>query len=152
MGFGIWILQEDCMKFLLEIITPERKAFSEEVDMITAPTLSGVIGVLARHVPLFTSIVEGELKIISDNREYYLAIGGGFMQVTREKVTVLVTRAVHADELNESEIRKAEEAAKQIIANAQKDSERTNAQSILRRSILELKVLRKRANRNSSIH
>lgn len=140
------------MKFLLEIITPERKAFSEEVDMVSAPTLSGTIGVLARHVPLFTSIVEGEIKIVSDNSEYYLAVGGGFMQVTKQKVTILVTRAVYANELNEAEIRKAEEAARRIIENAQKESERVNAQSLLRRSILELKVLRKRTNRNTSIN
>lgn len=140
------------MKFLLEIITPERKAFSEEVDMVSAPTLSGTIGVLARHVPLFTSIVEGEIKILSDNSEYYLAVGGGFMQVTKQKVTILVTRAVHANELNEAEIRKAEEAALRIIENAQKESERVNAQSLLRRSMLELKVLRKRTNRNTSIN
>lgn len=140
------------MKFLLEIITPERKAFSEEVDMVTAPTLSGTIGVLARHVPLFTSIVEGEIKIVSDNSEYYLAVGGGFMQVTKQKVTILVTRAVYANELNEAEIRKAEEAAKQILKNAQIESERSSAQSILRRSMLELKVLRKRSNRNPVIN
>lgn len=140
------------MKFLLEIITPERKAFSEEVDMVSAPTLSGTIGVLARHVPLFTSIVEGEIKIVSDNSEYYLAVGGGFMQVTKQKVTILVTRAVYANELNEAEIRKAEEAARRIIENAQKESERVNAQSLLRRSILELKVLRRRTNRNTTIN
>lgn len=140
------------MKFLLEIITPERKAFSEEVDMVSAPTLSGTIGVLARHVPLFTSIVEGEIKIVSDNSEYYLAVGGGFMQVTKQKVTILVTRAVYANELNEAEIRKAEEAARHILENAQKENERVNAQSLLRRSILELKVLRRRTNRNTTIN
>jgi F-type H+-transporting ATPase subunit epsilon len=132
------------MKFLLEIITPERKAFTEEVDMVTAPTLTGTIGVLARHVPLFTSIVEGEVKIVKDNREYYLAIGGGFMQVTKEKVTILVSRALHADELNEAEIAKAEAAAKEILAKAEKGSERSAAQALLRRSVLELKVLRHR--------
>lgn len=140
------------MKFLLEIITPERKAFSEEVDMVTAPTLNGTIGVLARHVSLFTSIIEGEIKIVTDNKEYYLAVGGGFMQVTKQKVTILVTRAVYANELNEAEIRKAEEAAKQILKNAQIETERSSAQAILRRSVLELKVLRKRTNRNPAIN
>lgn len=132
------------MKFLLEIITPERKAFTEEVDMVTAPTLTGTIGILARHVPLFTSIVEGEVKIVKDNHEYYLAIGGGFMQVTKQKVTILVSRALHADELNEAEIAKAEAAAKEILAKAEKGSERSSAQALLRRSVLELKVLRHR--------
>lgn len=140
------------MKFLLEIITPERKAFSEEVDMVTAPTLTGTIGVLARHVPLFTSIVEGEVKITQNNREYYLAIGGGFMQVTKEKVTILVTRALHADELNEEEIEKAEKQASEMLARAEKGAERAAAQTILRRSILEMKVLRHRNAKNTRIN
>jgi hypothetical protein len=50
------------MKFLLEIITPERKAFSQEVDFVSVPTPQGTAGVLARHMPLFTSITEGEVK------------------------------------------------------------------------------------------
>jgi F-type H+-transporting ATPase subunit epsilon len=140
------------MKFLLEIITPERKAFSEEVDMVTAPTLTGTIGVLARHVPLFTSIIEGEVKITQNNREYYLAIGGGFMQVTKEKVTILVTRALHADELNEEEIEKAEKEASEMLARAEKGAERAAAQTILRRSILEMKVLRHRNAKNTRIN
>lgn len=130
------------MKFLLEIITPERKAFSEEVSMVTVPALDGQLGVLARHIPLFTSLVEGEVKITSDNHEYFLAIGGGFMQISKEKVIILVSRAVHADELNESEIRKAEESAKEVIARAEKDEERADAQAVLRRTLLEMKVLR----------
>lgn len=140
------------MKFLLEIITPERKAFSEEVDMISAPTLNGQIGVLARHVPLFTSIVEGEVRIIQDNREYYLAIGGGFMQVSNEKVTLLVSRAYRADELNEAEIQKAEQAAKDMLARAAKGAERAAAQALLRRSVLDMKVLRHRNSRNTRIN
>lgn len=140
------------MKFLLEIITPERKAFTEEVDRVMAPTPNGTIGVLARHVPLFTSLVEGEVKIVNGENEYYLAIGGGFMQVTKQKVIILVSRAVHADELNEEEIKKAEIAAKEILKNAAKSDERAGAQSLLRRSLLEMKVLRHRRNRPSSIH
>lgn len=139
------------MKFLLEIITPERKAFSEEVTMVTVPALTGQLGILARHIPIFTSLVEGEVKITSDNHEYFLAIGGGFMQVSQEKVTILVTRAVHADELNESEIQKAEESAKHVLANAQKNEERSGAQAVLRRTVLEMKVLRHK-NRSPRIN
>jgi F-type H+-transporting ATPase subunit epsilon len=139
------------MKFLLEIITPERKAFSEEVSMVTVPALDGQLGVLARHVPLFTSLVEGEVKITSDNHEYFLAIGGGFMQISKDKVTILVSRAVHADELNESEIQKAEESAKEVIARAEKNEERAGAQAVLRRTVLEMKVLRHK-NRSRQIN
>ncbi|MCL4360054.1 ATP synthase F1 subunit epsilon [Patescibacteria group bacterium] len=134
--------------FLLEIITPERRAFSAEVSAVTVPASDGVIGVLPRHERLFTVLVEGEVKIIQNQEEIFLAIGGGFMEVTEARVSILVTRAVHADELNEEEIKKARAEAQAILART-KDRTSTAeeleaAQSTLRRSILELGVIRKR--------
>lgn len=135
------------MQFLLEIITPERQAFHEQVDEVRVPTSSGAIGVLAHHVPLFTTLTEGEVKIIVGNKELFLAIGGGFMQVLKDKVAVLVSRAVHADEINEEEIKKAHTAARDAIARRVRGVELHQAQAILRRSIMELKVLRRRRPR-----
>lgn len=137
------------MQFRLEIVTPERKAYTEMVDYVSVPTSNGVLGILARHVPLFTSITEGEVKIVTGGEEYYLAVGGGFIQVRKDKVLILVSRAVNADELNEEEIRKAEAEARDILAKAEKAQERENAQSILKRSLLEMKVLRRRSGRTS---
>ncbi len=132
------------MKYLLEIITPERQAFSRDVDSVVVPTSNGSIGVLAHHVPLFSALTEGEVKISADNKEYFLAIGGGFMQVTPTQVSILVSRAFHADELNEAEIKRAQEAAKTIVERRAHGAELALAQSMLRRSLLELKVLRRR--------
>lgn len=129
-------------KFLLEIITPESEAFSEEVDFVSAPTDMGVVGILAKHEPLFASLAEGEVKIQSGTNEYYLAIGGGFMQVTKEKVSILVSRAVHADQINEDEIKKAQDQAKDALRRKVSGQEFEAAQAILRRSLIEFKVLR----------
>lgn len=132
------------MKFPVEIITPERQAFSQEVDSVVVPTSNGFVGVLAHHVPLFSALTEGEVKITEGNKEFFLAIGGGFMQVTPSKVSILVSRAFHADELNEAEIKRAQEDAKTIVARRVKGAELAQAQGMLRRSLLELKVLRHR--------
>ncbi len=137
------------MKFPLEIITPERQAFAKEVENLTVPTSNGMIGVLFHHVPLFSALTEGEVKITADNKEYFLAIGGGFMEVTPSRVTILVSRAVHAEELNEAEIKRAQEAAKTIVERRVKGAELANAQAILRRSTLELQVIRRRAAHTS---
>ncbi len=139
------------VKFLLEIITPQRQAFSEQVDMVVAPTKSGMIGVLAHHEPLFSSLAEGEIKISTGAKEYFLAIGGGFMEVGRDKVTILVSRAVHAHELNEAEIKKAQNAAREAITNKAKGAELMQAQAMLRRSFIELKVSRRHRNLRTSI-
>lgn len=137
--------------FKLEIITPDRLAYSDEVDMVTAPSALGVVGILAHHVPLFSRLVEGEVKVTKDNHEYFLAIGGGFMEVTRGRVAILVSRAVHAEELNEAEIKKAESSAQQTLAKGIKGDELREAQSLLRRSLLEMKVLRRRRPGVSSV-
>lgn len=128
-------------QFLLDVITPQRKAFSEQVDSVSVPTTDGTIEVLAKHQPLFTQLADGEVKIISKGKEYYLAIGGGFMEVRPNKeVTILVSRAVHADEINETEIKKAMESAKDLIARKAKGEELAAAVAVLHRTMLELKV------------
>ena len=77
-------------------------------------------------------------------KEYYLAIGEGFMEVTKTGVSILVTRAFHAHELNEAEIKKAQTAAREMLTKTIPALDRAAAQAILRRSMLELKVLHRR--------
>jgi F-type H+-transporting ATPase subunit epsilon len=136
-------------KFRLEIIAPQRKAFDDTVDAVYVPTENGEIGVLAHHIPLFTTLTEGEIKIVSDRKEFFLAIGGGFMQVTPDGASILVSRAVHAEEINETEIKKALEAAKEAIKRKSEGAEMEEAQAILRRSMVEFKVLRHKQRRQS---
>jgi F-type H+-transporting ATPase subunit epsilon len=132
-------------RFKLEIITPQRKAFDEEVDAVHVPTPDGTIEVLAHHVPLFTSLKEGELKVTTGTKEYFLAIGGGFMEVQPNGiVTILVSRAVHANEINEAELKKALDNAKSLIARKVKGEELTQALMAMHRSMLELKVVRRK--------
>lgn len=135
------------MTLHLEIITPERIAFSEDVDMVVAPGKMGVLGVLPRHEPLFAQLVEGELKIKKKGEDLYLAIGGGFMEITREKVTVLVTRAVHAKELNEAEIARAKKEAEEALKNKPTGRELVQAQALLRQSLVDMQLLRRRKHR-----
>lgn len=136
------------MGFLLEIITPERKAYEETVDDVNVPTLEGHIGVLDHHIPLFTILSEGEIKIREGNKEFFMAIGGGFMEVIANRVSILVSRAVHAHELNVDEIKKAEQSARELIAKQARGVELAGAQAILRRSLLEMKVLRRHRQRH----
>lgn len=134
--------------FLLEIITPQRQAFSEAVERVTVPTPSGIVGILAHHEPIFTALSEGEIKITSSEKEYFLSIGGGFMEVMKDKVSILVSRAVHAEELNEAEIKKAQTAAQDVISRKATAEEMASAQAMLRRSILDMRVLGKRKHRS----
>ena len=136
-------------QMVLEIITPQRKAFSESVNAVFVPTIQGRVGVLPKHIGLFTALTEGEVKIEYGGKEWFLAIGGGFMEVTKEKISILVSRAVHADEINEAELKQAQLEAKEQIAQKGKTQERAQALASLRRSFLELKVLRHHKHRST---
>lgn len=130
--------------FFLEIITPERAAFSEAVAAVSVSGGMGQITVLPKHIPLFTTLTEGEVMIRQKDKVSYLAIGGGFMEVGRGKVSILVSRAAHAHELNEAEITKAQLAAREILTKVKEGGERQIAMASVRRSFLELKVVRRR--------
>lgn len=132
------------MQILLEIVTPDRIVFSEAVDMVTCPSALGTIGILSRHIPLFAKLVEGELKIKKGSDEFFLSIGGGFIEVTKEKVMVLVTRAVKAQELNEQEILKARKQAEEALKAKPTIDEYKVAQQTLRQSLIDMQILRRR--------
>lgn len=132
----------------LSIVTPQKEALRADVTAVYVSTPTGEIGILPHHIPLVTALVEGEIKVEANGKVSYFAIGGGFMQVTKKNVIILVSRAVHADELNEAEIKKAEEAARGVVKQKGVGTERAEAQAILRRSFLEMKVLRHRKQKS----
>lgn len=137
----------------VDIITPARRVYSEEVDAVFVPTDSGQIGVLPKHIALFTTLTEGEIKLVKGQKEWFIAIAGGFMEVVKNNVSVLVARAAHADELNEAEIKKAQALAKETLKHKGEAKDLADAQAILRRSILEMKVLtHERKRRSLTIH
>ena len=134
--------------FLLEIVTPERIAFSEKVEMLTVPAAEGEVGILPHHEAYFTLLKEGELKILKSNEEIFLSIGGGFLEVTPLKTTVLVSKAVDAEEINEEEVKKAKEAAERAIKEGVKGEDLLAAQRLLRSSLIDFKVLQRRRARS----
>jgi F-type H+-transporting ATPase subunit epsilon len=87
--------------FPLELVTPERLLFSEEVQAVRAPGIEGSFGVLAGHAPLLTQLTVGLIKItLAGGGEEYIATSGGFMQVSREKVIILADSAQLSSEIN----------------------------------------------------
>lgn len=129
----------------LELITPERIAFEDsEVLSVTVPSEDGQMGILPYHTPLLAKLTDGEMKITKKGEEFFIAIGGGFVEVRNNKVTILVTRAVHADELNEKEILDAQKRAQEVLKAKPTDDSFVEAQNLYRRSLIDLKVLRRR--------
>jgi F-type H+-transporting ATPase subunit epsilon len=80
----------------LEILTPERKIFSDEVYGVQMPGITGSFEVLEKHAPLISALKAGRLKILKDNKSHFVHfdIKSGFVEVLNNKVTVLVEGAV----------------------------------------------------------
>src|SRR4029078_2050973 len=97
----------------LEIVTPDAKTYSEEVDMVTLPGLEGEMGIFPMHVPLMTQVVPGEVAVRKDGRDYFLAIGEGFVEITADRVAILTDMAIRAESIDEA---KAEEARRRAEA------------------------------------
>ena len=95
------------MPLLLEIVTPERLAYSDEVDAVFCPGVEGELGVLPHHAPLLSMLGVGELRIRKGGDEDFFAIAGGFVQVRPDKVVVM---AELADLSSEIDLEAAEEA------------------------------------------
>jgi F-type H+-transporting ATPase subunit epsilon len=132
-------------KLLLEIVTPEAKSFSGEVDMVVLPGVEGELGILPMHVPLMTRLLPGEVRILQDGKQSELVVGTGFVEVSQTHVSILTDMAMADTEIDEAA---AEEAVKRAEARArEKDlnaEEVAEIQSSIARSLAQLKFKRRR--------
>jgi F-type H+-transporting ATPase subunit epsilon len=128
----------------LEIVTAEGPVFSQDVEMVTLPAIDGQIGILPDHVPLMTQLVPGEIIVRSGNQESFLASGGGLIEVTADRVSILTDMAIAVDKIDET---KAEEARQRALArlNEKLSSEEVaSVNAALARSLAQLNVKRRR--------
>ena len=104
------------MPLHLEVITPEGKAYEDDVDMVVAPATDGYVGILPNHVPLFTTLGPGVFKVKRGGVEEILAVFGGFMDVRPDRVIVLTDAAEHPEDIDANRAQEARERAQQILA------------------------------------
>ncbi len=100
--------------FELTVVSAERKIFEGQVTSVRVSGVDGELGVYAGHTPLLTAIKPGMVKFtLEDNKEEYIYVSGGFLEVQPTVVTVLADVAIRGEELDEQRIlaakRKAEE-------------------------------------------
>jgi len=128
----------------LRIITPRKVVLEEEVISISVPTMDGEITILPHHINLFTKLTEGIVKIKTEKKEDYLAVGGGYLQTNGITVNLLVSRAYHQTEIDEKLTNLAIEDAKKILKESKDESQRAEAMVAIRRSVVDMKLIRRR--------
>jgi F-type H+-transporting ATPase subunit epsilon len=128
----------------LEIVTPEAKTYSEDVDTVTLPGVEGEMGIFPMHVPLMTQIAAGEIIVRKDGNEYFLAVGEGFVQITADKVAVMTDMAIKAEDIDETKAEEARRRAETRLSEKLDDEEAATVQAALAHSLAQLKVKRRK--------
>ena len=129
----------------LEIVTPETRAYSDDVEMVVLPAAEGEMGVYPQHIPLITALKPGELTVTKSGKQIHLAIGEGFVEITGEKVSVLVDMALQESEIDEAAVTAAIQRAEARLKEQHiGDEETALVQAAIAKSLAQLHVKRRR--------
>jgi F-type H+-transporting ATPase subunit epsilon len=127
----------------LEIVTPEARVYSEDVEMVTLPGVEGQMGVLPQHVRLITQLVPGELIVRKGGRDDFMAVGEGLVEVNNERVSILTNMAVAVDKIDEAAAEEARQRAAARLREKISSEEVASVNASLARSLAQLHVKRR---------
>jgi F-type H+-transporting ATPase subunit epsilon len=127
----------------LEIVTPDAKTFSDDVDMVTLTGGEGEMGILPQHMPLMTELVAGEIHAIKGGQSIFLAVGGGFVQVTGDRVSVLTDMAIRAENIDEAAVEQARQRAEERLKQKLSEEDAAMVQATLVHTLTQLQVKRR---------
>ena len=127
----------------LEIVTPDTKTFSEDVEMVTLPGAEGEMGIYPMHVPLMTQIVAGEISVRKDGRDYFLAVGDGFAEITGSRVAIMTDMAIRAENIDEAKAEEARQLAAARLRETMSSQEVASVNAALARSLAQVRVKRR---------
>jgi F-type H+-transporting ATPase subunit epsilon len=129
----------------LEIVTPEGRAYSDDVAMVVLPSIEGEIGIYPAHVPLMTQLLPGELRIIKEGKTTELVVGTGFIEVTADSVSVLTDSALEDEQIDEAATQDAINRAQAALKDKSLSSDDTaEVEAALARSLAQLRFKRRR--------
>ena len=136
-------------KLKLIIITPKKIALEKEIDGVTLPSTEGEMTILPRHINLFSLLEEGVVHYWAGDESDFLAIGGGYVETDGETVRLLVSRAYGQEAIDEEQTKQAFIDAKEQMKNAKTEDARKEISSLLRRSVVDSKLLKKKRRQQS---
>ena len=133
------------MPLLLDVVTPERLAYSDEVDEVICPGSEGELGILPHHAPLLAMLGFGELRIKKGREEEYFAIAGGFVQVRPDKVVVMAETADLSSEIDLERAHEARRDAERALeAGFVEPADLAHARAELQQALLRIRVAERR--------
>ena len=127
----------------LEIVTPDAKVYSADVEMVTLPGVEGEMGIYPQHVPLLTQIAAGEVVARKDGQDHWLAVGGGFVQITGDHVSIMTDMAISAENIDEAKAEEAKRRAEERLKEKMGAEEAAVVSASLANSLAQLRVKRR---------
>lgn len=128
------------MGFMLEIVTPDRSFFSDEVDMVIVRGIEGDLAVLENRAPLITPLAIGKIRIIKNEKERIAAIVDGYVTVDKDKTTIITDSAEWPEEIDVKRAEEAKDRAEKRLKNRPEGLDIDRAEYALRRAINRLEV------------
>ena len=133
------------MPLRLEIVTPERLAYEDDVDSVNVPAVEGELGILPHHAPLVSMLGFGELRIRKGGSEESFAIVGGFVQVRPDKVVVMAETADLAAEIDVEKAQEARREAERALEGGYTEgADLSAARAALQQALLRIRVAERR--------
>ncbi len=124
----------------LEVVTPEKQVFSDEVQSIIVPAAEGYLGILPNHAPLISGLKPGVIKYRQEGKQKLLAISGGFMEVSSNKVTILADTAERPEHIDIERARAAKERAEKRLKEKPPGLDVARAEFALQRALARLRA------------
>jgi len=128
---------------LLEVVTPERKVYAQEVSMVTVKGIAGELGILPNHIPLVTPLRIAPIRAKKDGGEDVIAVHGGFMEVRKDKVVILAEAAELPEDIDIDRARAAKERAERRLGNKQEEVDFRRAEIALQKAMNRINVTQK---------
>jgi len=131
----------------LEIVSPERRAFSEEVESVVVPGIDGELGILPHHTRLISALGTGELRIKKAGGEEILLISGGFVEVRPDRVIVMTDLAEHSDEIDEAKAVEARKRAEAELGEVHDPVDLARVRAALQTALMRERIATRRRSR-----
>ncbi|KAA5802329.1 F0F1 ATP synthase subunit epsilon [Alkalicaulis satelles] len=116
-------------KLHFDLVSPEKRVFAGEVDMVVVPGEDGDFGVLAGHAPFMSTIRSGAIAVHEGGSVTRTFIHGGFAEVTPDGLTILAEEAIALDSVNAESVSAELTKARETLSMARDDAERAEAEA-----------------------
>ncbi len=134
-------------KVQLDITTPRRVVYSNEIDMLIARAIDGNIGIMPGHTPLVTALENSVVRVKNNDEEIPIPISDGFLEVKPDKINLIVRTAELPEEIDLQRAKKAKERAERRLREEKSKVSQARAEAALDRAVSRINAAKSKSNR-----